>query len=358
MSEVVTGEAVVLELPVATFPSRLLALAIDLILQVVLFGLVVFAVGLLALGQLNADYLAAIMIGGYVAVTVGYPTVFETLTRGKTPGKMALGLRVVGDDGSPERFRQALVRSLVGLLEIYSLLLSPVALITSLVSAKGKRLGDVFAGTYVLQERMPRRVALPPAFAVVPPPLAAWAQTVQTSGLSDQTADAAGSYLRRFAELAPRPREALGIQLANAVAAEVSPPPPVGTPPTAYLAAVLAVRRERDAARDWSPTAVSAAWLQQRGVGTPAVPPPVPPRRAASPADASQPPVLLRQPGVGTPAVPPSVLPRPAASPADASQPTAGPQPVSPAAAPSAPDGGATPDRPSADQPPGFVPPA
>src|SRR5262249_51212808 len=159
--------AVVLELPVASFPGRLLALTIDLVVQVTL--LVVTAIAISVPTDLNDDYLAAVWICGYLAVTVGYPTVFETLTRGKTPGKMALGLRVVGDDGSPERFRQALVRSLVGLLEIYSIVLAPVALVTSIVSAKGKRLGDIFAGTYVLQERLPARAALPPVFAVVPP---------------------------------------------------------------------------------------------------------------------------------------------------------------------------------------------
>jgi uncharacterized RDD family membrane protein YckC len=246
MSEVVTGEAVVLDLPVATFPGRLLALTVDLAVQLPLFVTIAVVTSVLS-GVVNGDYLAAVWIGAYLLVMVGYPTIFETLSRGKTLGKMALGLRVVGDDGSPERFRQALVRSLAGLLEIYSL--APVALITSIVSVKGKRLGDIFAGTYVLQERMPARAALPPLFAMVPPPLMGWAQSLQLSALSDQTADAASSYLRRFAELAPGARESLGIQLANAVAAEVSPPPPPGTPPTAYLAAVLAVRRERDHAR-------------------------------------------------------------------------------------------------------------
>ena len=52
----------------------------------------------------------------------------------------------------------------------------PVALIASMLSAKGKRLGDMFAGTFVIQERCRARPGLPPAFAVVPPPLAGWAQ--------------------------------------------------------------------------------------------------------------------------------------------------------------------------------------
>ena len=245
MTNVVTGEAVALDLPVANFPSRIVALLLDMLVQVVLLFVVLIAVGA-ATRPASRDYAAAELLAAYVLVLVAYPTTFETLSRGKTLGKMALGLRVIGDDGSPERFRQALVRALVGVFEIWTFLLAPVGLITSIVSARGKRVGDVFAGTYVIQERAPARQALPPVFAVVPPPLADWAQVVQIATLSDQTAEAASSYLRRFAELSPQARDALGIQLANAVAAEVSPLPPAGTPPAAYLSAVLAVRRARE----------------------------------------------------------------------------------------------------------------
>jgi uncharacterized RDD family membrane protein YckC len=247
MTNVVTGEAVALDLPVANFPSRIAALLLDMLVQVVLLFVVLIAVGA-ATRPASSDYGAAEFLAAYVLVLVAYPTTFETLSRGKTLGKMALGLRVVGDDGSPERFRQALVRALVGVFEIWTFLLAPVGLITSIVSARGKRVGDVFAGTYVIQERAPARQALPPVFAVVPPPLAEWAHVVQVARLSDQTAEAASSYLRRFAELSPQARDALGIQLANAVAAEVSPLPPAGTPPAAYLSAVLAVRRAREQA--------------------------------------------------------------------------------------------------------------
>jgi len=152
-------------------------------------------------------------------VFVGYPVAFETLSRGKTLGKLALGLRVVGDDGSPVRFRQALFRALAGLIEIWTIVLSPVALISSLVSARGKRVGDLFAGTYVVSERVPAAGTLQPAFAVVPPPLAGWAQSLQVDGLTAQAAEAAASYLRRFAELSPPAREALGHRLASTVAA-------------------------------------------------------------------------------------------------------------------------------------------
>ncbi|HSR83022.1 MAG TPA: RDD family protein [Streptosporangiaceae bacterium] len=248
MTDVVTGEAVALELPVAAFPSRIAARLLDMILQGV--GLLILQVALtITLRPTNFDYAAAEFLTAYVLVIVAYPTVFETLSRGKTLGKLALGIRVVGDDGSPVRFRQALVRALVGAFEIWTFVLAPVALITSIISARGKRVGDVFAGTYVIQERVPPRQALPPVFAIVPPPLAGWAQVVQVATLSDETAEAASSYLRRFGELNPQARDALGVQLANAVAGQVSPLPPVGTPPAAYLSAVLAVRRAREFVR-------------------------------------------------------------------------------------------------------------
>ena len=52
-----------------------------------------------------------------VLVVVGYPVALETLLRGRTLGKLALGLRVVRDDGGPVGFRQALVRGLAGVIE-------------------------------------------------------------------------------------------------------------------------------------------------------------------------------------------------------------------------------------------------
>jgi uncharacterized RDD family membrane protein YckC len=246
MSEVVTGEAVVLDVPCARFPSRMLAIIIDLTVQVTM---ILVITGIIVTGShLNPASLAAAVVAALVLIIVGYPTAFETLSRGRSLGKLALGLRVVSDDGGPERFRQALVRALASIVEIWSFTGAP-ALICSLLSAKGKRLGDLFAGTFVIQERLPRRPALPPLLTTVPPPLAGWAQALELSGLSDQTAEQAGSYLRRFYELTPVARDELGQRIAAAVAAQVTPPPPPGTPPAAFLSAVLAVRRQRDVAR-------------------------------------------------------------------------------------------------------------
>ena len=288
MTEVVTGEAVVLDVPCARFPSRIAALLIDLLIQVVLLVGAVVAV-VRSADHMSAATTTAVLLSCYVVIVVGYSATFETLTRGKTPGKMVFGLRVISDDGGPVRFRQALVRALVGAIEIWSFLGAPIGLITSIVSAKGKRLGDMFAGTYVIQERAPRRPELPPMFAVIPPPLLGWAQVAQTSRLSDQTAEAASSYLRRFYELTPAARDGLGLRIASAVVAQVSPPPPPGTPPAAYLAAVLAVRRAREHARlaSQQPEPASTAAGPASGGAWAAPAPGAPPAGAWTPGDAA-----------------------------------------------------------------------
>lgn len=247
MTEVVTGEAVVLDVPCARFPSRMVAIIIDMTVQVILIAVILGVI--VGTGtHLNPAALAAVVVAALVLIIVGYPAAFETLSRGRSLGKLALGLRVVSDDGGPERFRQALVRALASIVEIWSFTGAP-ALICSLLSAKGKRLGDLFAGTFVIQERLPRRPGLPPALTVVPPPLAGWAQALELSGLSDQAAEQASSYLRRFYELTPAARDEFGQRIAAAVAAQVTPPPPPGTPPAAFLSAVLAVRRQRETGR-------------------------------------------------------------------------------------------------------------
>jgi uncharacterized RDD family membrane protein YckC len=258
MEDVVTGEAVVLEVPCARFPSRMVALAIDIAVQHILLVILLVAVGAAeASGSLDAAAAAAIGLSGTVLIIVGYPTILETVSRGRSLGKLAMGLRVVGDDGGPERFRQALVRALASVLEIWLLLGAP-ALITSLLSVKGKRLGDIFAGTFVIQERLRAKSG---AAVVMPPTLAAWAASLELSALPDETAAIARSYLSRFGELTPVAREEFGRQIAAEVAAGVSPPPPPGTSATAYLSAVLAERSSRDLAR------MSGAGLGRPGAG-------------------------------------------------------------------------------------------
>ncbi|CAM5236479.1 RDD family protein OS=Streptomyces alboniger OX=132473 GN=CP975_13765 PE=4 SV=1 [Streptomyces alboniger] len=151
MSELVTGEAVALELRPARLPSRALAVLVDLVLVVTVY-IVVTIVLVASTASMDEAAQIALSIAAFLLVLVGGPIAVETLSRGRSLGKLACGLRVVRDDGGPIRFRHALVRGAIGTVEIL-MTFGVVACIASLVSARGRRLGDVFAGTLVVRER-------------------------------------------------------------------------------------------------------------------------------------------------------------------------------------------------------------
>jgi uncharacterized RDD family membrane protein YckC len=243
MSEVVTGDAVVLDVRVAQLPVRAVSALIDITVIGVgyLVSLMLWAS---TLSQFDDAVSAAIMVIFTVLVLVGYPLVFETATRGRTLGKMAMGLRVVSEDGGPERFRQALFRALASVVEIWMLVGSP-AVICGMLSPKAQRIGDIFAGTVVISERGPK-LDPPP---IMPPYLAWWAASLQLSGLSAEQAEVARQFLSRARQLDPQVRDQMAYRIASDVLSRVGPPPPPGTPPHLALAAVLAERHRRELTR-------------------------------------------------------------------------------------------------------------
>ena len=240
---VVTGDAVVLDVQIAQLPVRALSAMIDVIVVFIVYviGVLLWAA---TLTQFDDALSAAVLIVFTVLSFVGYPIVFETATRGRSLGKMAVGLRVVSEDGGPERFRQALFRALAGFIEIWTLFGGP-AVICSLLSPKGTRIGDIFSGTVVISERAPR-LSQPP---VMPPQLAWWASSLQLSGLGPEQAERARQFLSRALQLDPLIRDQIAYRIAGEVVAQISPPPPPGAPPQLVLAAVLAERHRRELAR-------------------------------------------------------------------------------------------------------------
>ncbi len=245
-SPFVTGEAVALDLRPAGVATRGLAFLIDLMAQITVSVILELLVFRFIVG-VDPAAAAAIAVVLSVLVTLGYPVLFETLTRGRTPGKMALGLRVVRDDGGPIRFRHALMRGLVGsLLEKPGISFGTIALITMLISRSGKRLGDMAAGTIVLQERIPVQFMPPPD---MPPALAGWASGLDLSGVGDDLALRIRQFLARAHELNGTARESIGSALVAEVGSRTSAPIPPGVPGWAYLAAVLAERRNREMSR-------------------------------------------------------------------------------------------------------------
>jgi uncharacterized RDD family membrane protein YckC len=266
MSEVVTGDAVVLDVQIAQLPVRAASALIDITVIFICYvlGLMLWAA---TLTQFDTALSTAVLLIFTVLVIVGYPLAFETATRGRSVGKIALGLRVVSEDGGPERFRQALFRALASVVEIWMLAGSP-AVICSIFSPKGKRIGDVFAGTVVVSERGPR-LSPPP---VMPPSLAWWASSLQLSGLGAGQAEVARQFLSRAPQLDGQLRLQMAYRIAGDVVSRIAPPPPPGAPPELVLAAVLAERHRRELAR-LQPQLPS---MPPAGAWPPPAPPPVP----------------------------------------------------------------------------------
>ena len=242
--DLVTGEAVALDLPPAGLGSRAASGLIDL---AVTLGLLLVIIMIFSVATLQADgaLIGGASVGTTIVVFLVFPTTLETLTRGRSIGKLALGLRTVRDDAGPITFQHAFVRSLVAVVEVYATLGVP-AFFSGMLSRRGKRLGDYAAGTYVVRERFPLRLPPPPP---MPPHLAAWAGRADVAALPTGLALAVRQYLGREASLDPAARQAVGERLAAQVSTHVAPPPPAGTTPPDFLRAVVATRRERDRAR-------------------------------------------------------------------------------------------------------------
>ncbi|MET9412546.1 RDD family protein [Streptomyces sp. NPDC002935] len=245
MSELVTGEAVALELRPAKLPSRALAVLLDLAVAMAVY--LVVTIGLVAAtAALDEAAQIAVSIASFLLVLVGGPIAVETLSHGRSLGKLACGLRVVRDDGGPIRFRHALVRGAVGVVEIL-MTFGIVACIASLVSERGRRLGDVFAGTLVVRERIPvgRMPYVPPP----PPWLAGRFAELDLSAVPDGLWLAIRQYLTRMQQLDPQVGGAMAERLAVDLAGRTGAPAPQGVPAGAYLAAVVQERQTREARR-------------------------------------------------------------------------------------------------------------
>jgi uncharacterized RDD family membrane protein YckC len=239
--EILLGEGVAIDARPASFAVRMLGALLDVtILYFVSIGLMMI-VGAVGMGVDDAAG-QALFVVAIVTLLVIIPTTVETLTRGRSVGKLATGIRIVRDDGGPIRLRHAVVRALVGLVEIY-MTFGCLALIASMVHPKGKRLGDLLAGTYAVRVRGGQS-AMPPI--VMPYELASWVHSADIRRLPDGLALRARQLLGRANSLHPGSRVRLGMELAAEMERYVAPGPPVGTHPERFMAAVLAERRDRE----------------------------------------------------------------------------------------------------------------
>jgi uncharacterized RDD family membrane protein YckC len=242
---VVTGEAVVLQLRPASFVVRAGGALLDALVILAVFLLSVWGLAATIFEELDPAATQATVLTLVVACVVGLPLAWETVSRGRSLGKLAFGLRVVRDDGGAIRLRHALVRVLLGVFELW-MTFGSVAVLAALFNERGKRLADMVAGTRVVIERQ-RRVPAP--LPGVPESMTGWAAEADVGRIPDALAASVTQFLRNASRVPPVTRNTTAARLASQVAPFVAPGPPAGATMEEFLLAVMAERRNRDYAQ-------------------------------------------------------------------------------------------------------------
>ena len=213
--EVETPEQVVVSYSVAGVGSRAAAALVDyaICLAALLAVLVVARLAMLPFRgavtrELTTPWVFALLMVAQFAILWGYYVLFEGLRDGQTPGKRQLGLRVVQDGGYSVTFAASAVRNIVRVVDMQPGIFYLVGIVSVALSRRGKRLGDVVAGTFVVRERLGRA---PQAAA---PGGAGGAASLVPATLADDEFALLEHYLARRAGLDPARRADLAGRLA------------------------------------------------------------------------------------------------------------------------------------------------
>jgi uncharacterized RDD family membrane protein YckC len=199
---VATPEGIELTLRLAGPVPRAIAWVIDLALRLAVVLAVLLASAPLGRAGMGLALLTAFFVEWLL------PACFEALWHGQTPGKRAMRLRVLNEDGTPVQWPGALTRNLLRAADFLPFLYG-VGLLSMLANRDFKRLGDLAAATVVVydpeQRLAARNIAQAPP---VPPPVPL--DLAEQRALLELAERAASLTAERLEELAELPRPLVG----------------------------------------------------------------------------------------------------------------------------------------------------
>jgi uncharacterized RDD family membrane protein YckC len=199
---VATPEGIELTLRLAGPVPRALAWAIDLVIRAGLVFLVMMAASPLGRAGVGVMLIAAFFVEWLL------PAWFETNWNGQTPGKRAMGLAVLNDDGTPVRWPGALTRNLLRAVDFLPILYG-IGLVAMLLNRDFKRLGDLAAGTVVVYQA--EKAAAKKDFPVAPPLAPPFSLSLDEQRALLELAERAPTLTReRLEELAELPAPLVG----------------------------------------------------------------------------------------------------------------------------------------------------
>ncbi len=139
-----TPEGTELSLRTASVHVRFVACLLDLLIRMAIYFALAMVLGLMgAFGQ------GLIMIVGFIGEWF-YPVLFEVYRHGQTPGKSAMRIKVVHDDGTPISWGASTLRNILRFADMQPVFTYGVGLMSTIVHSDSKRIGDIAAGTLVV----------------------------------------------------------------------------------------------------------------------------------------------------------------------------------------------------------------
>ncbi len=212
-----TPESVELEFILAGVGSRTLALIIDyliwstmLILFLTLWGFLLFQFSWLQ-SETIRQWFFAIQLLIVFTVYIGYFVCFETLWRGQTPGKRYTKIRVIRSDGRNIGLQQSILRALLRPIDD----LFCLGLLLIIYTPQEKRLGDLVAGTIVIQERQPISTQIFTPSPAAPALATHLLETAQIVALQPDEFAIIRNYLYRYPSLTPASKIQVSDRLAQ-----------------------------------------------------------------------------------------------------------------------------------------------
>jgi uncharacterized RDD family membrane protein YckC len=215
-----TPEQVHLEFTLANIGSRFMATLLDTIIQIALYiGLFLILLMMGITFSFSRDYstwIIAIYILANFVIYVGYFAVFEVFWRGQTPGKRWAGIRVIKDSGRPITGFEAIARNAIRIIDqipgIYA-----IGIVTMLLNAKNKRLGDFVAGTLVVHEKRVKEAEL----FFNTSEIKTEGTLYQAGKLGIQEIELIETFLSRRLDIPPEVRRLNGVRIAELITAKL-----------------------------------------------------------------------------------------------------------------------------------------
>lgn len=155
-----TPEQIQFTFELAGIGPRMLAYLIDLSIRMGIISILVFALQM-TVGWFSEGLMSGLLLIIVFAVEWGYNTILEWRFNGVTPGKKALGIRVLRTDGVAVDFVRSAMRNLLRAADIFPMFYA-VGFGTMFFTGTQRRLGDLAADTMVVKERRAKLRELPP----------------------------------------------------------------------------------------------------------------------------------------------------------------------------------------------------